>query len=92
MKDTDCHIEVYGLQDNTPTMSVPYVFISGNVSDEVNKIAAIVALLIKQHQQKDDSSDNALSGGRGKETIFVESADNGDSVLSVLLAWDGKIN
>ena len=75
IKDTYCHIEVHGLQDNNPTTSVPYVFICGNVSDEVNNVSENVARLIKQRQQRDDFLDNSLDGGGGK---CVEAADIGD--------------
>ena len=77
-KDTDCHIEVYGLQDNTPTTSVPYAFIYGNVSDEVNNVSANVARLIKQHQQREDFLHNALGARGGSGTIFIDAADNVD--------------
>ena len=70
IKDTNCHIEVYGLQDDPPTTSVPYVFIFGNVSDEVNKVASNVACLIKQQQQRDDYLDKALGGGGGRGASF----------------------
>jgi hypothetical protein len=50
--DTTCCIEVYGFKDDIPMMSGPYVFIYGNGSDEVNEVAARVACLIKQHQQR----------------------------------------
>jgi hypothetical protein len=70
IKDTNCHIEVYGLQDDPPTTSVPYVFIFGNVSDEVTKVASNVACLIKQQQQRYDSLDKALGGGGGRGASF----------------------
>jgi hypothetical protein len=67
---TDCHIEVQRLRDNNPTTSVPYVFVGGNASSEVNHVSENVVRLIKQHQQMDDFLDNSLDGSRRGGSAF----------------------
>ncbi|KAL3763214.1 hypothetical protein ACHAW5_005174 [Stephanodiscus triporus] len=89
IKDTNCHIEVYGLQDDPPTMSVPYVFICGNVLDEVNKVTSNVACLIKQHQQRDDSLNRALGGGGGGRGASFDGVSYNRDVCERGLQWLG---